>query len=256
MSTTTETPQRPPKLHFIPFKKELVERCYDGSKTVSSRIFKKDGRFQVGDIIAIKETWQPSIWTQSEVLEVRFDAVTPQGNTRHSIHNCIYLNTADFEPNHELEKNFCRKIDRLVKDRFNGERKCSRLYTVPSMGDKPRTASSNEVGKRLPWRPGRFLPLGAVRGFLVVTKTGRRKVQDLLLEDMKREGYIGKCDIDMATDWWKKLWDSMYGDTDFEYAHNPMTDYFQFGVVSYKGLNNKWLKGYFQKQMLTTNHYE
>lgn len=93
------------------------------------------------------------------------------------------------------------------------------------------TKKSDEVK----WKPSIFMPKKYARIFLKVTNVRVERLQDIILDDIEKEGFNKSTgfflhDLDNALDWWINLWNSTAKDG-YKWEDNPYVFVYEFERV-------------------------
>ena len=83
--------------------------------------------------------------------------------------------------------------------------------------------AGDDFCEETPWRPNIHMPRWACRTYLEVLRVWVERVQDISITDIGKEGFSGPEDWGdiNAVVWWRELWDSIYGTTDYAWDRNP-----------------------------------
>lgn len=93
------------------------------------------------------------------------------------------------------------------------------------------------AAKQRKWRPGRFMAREASRMHLHVTSIWPERLRDTTPGDAAAEGMPPglftdtSANDDAAVAWFRRLWDTIYGDTELAWKHNPWVWVVRFRVV-------------------------
>ncbi|AZS50689.1 hypothetical protein DM558_07805 [Entomomonas moraniae] len=203
-------------INSISFNEEMIKAILDGRKTQTRRPH-AEPKYQVGDIVYVKEPWKIKQWYQDDGdLDIEY---VVDGTVKHK--SVPYEEDDSGEIFNEYWIESCDDyIEAGVP--FNEE---NERYETPEINPC-----------RL--RPAEEMPEYFSRIQLKITAIRKEKLQDITEQDAIAEGFgltpkdIVKEDKTPSITWFRGLWDSIYGnDESKQWQANPWVWVYEFERV-------------------------
>jgi hypothetical protein len=82
-------------------------------------------------------------------------------------------------------------------------------------------AADGATTQRVRWQAGRYMPADAGKRVIGVRSIEVQRVQAISEVDARAEGVPADWTIGSAVDWFRGVWDSIYGETEVAWGRNP-----------------------------------